>query len=72
MKNEYTVDANGKWKLYNASIPEGYEVLGTVTKNGFDIGVLAIVKGFYVKLNENCQITLPQSIIKKLLKSNIN
>lgn len=48
-----TIDTSGKWRLYTVSIPEKSEVLGTVTRDGYDTGALVRINatGAYVQVN---------------------
>lgn len=48
-----TVDADGNWRLYTNTLPANSTPLGTVTRDGVDIGALARINatGLYVQVN---------------------
>ena len=51
-----TVDSAGNWQLYTATIPPGSVALGTVTRNGTDMGALVRMgnTGAYLQINAGC------------------
>lgn len=55
------LDMNGPWRLYQAHVPPGWEILGTVQR-GMEIGALARNKttGVYAQMNAGSIISLDQ------------
>lgn len=58
-RGRLTVDTNGKWQLYTNTIPEGGEVLGTITRGTGETGALVRMKsGVYLQINAGVSCTL--------------
>lgn len=51
--NSITVNTDGNWRLYTNTLPINSIPLGTVTRDGYDIGALVRIKktGSYVQVN---------------------
>jgi hypothetical protein len=61
-RGRITVDKKGKWRLYQTFLPIGFEAIGTVTRDEFDMGALVLVKktGLYVQANASSFKSLDQ------------
>lgn len=61
-RGRLAVDLSGKWRLYSNTIPQGSQVLGTVTRDAGDTGALVITAaGLYAQVNAGVVRALPQS-----------
>jgi hypothetical protein len=62
------VDTAGKWRLYSPTVPDGMQIIGTVTR-GAETGALARVTatGLYVMLNAGAVKMLDQRKVASAL-----
>lgn len=57
-----TVSLGAGWKIYSNTIPAGSRALGTVSRDGYDTGALALIEttGIYVRVNAGAIRSLDQ------------
>ena len=60
-RSRIQVNQSGPWRLYQAHVPPGWEILGTVQR-GMEIGALVRNKttGVYAQMNAGAIISLDQ------------
>jgi hypothetical protein len=56
-----TIDPDGNWQVYSQALPNGVEVLGTITRRGYDTGALVRFKtsGNYAQVNAGIVRSVP-------------
>jgi len=60
-RGRLTIDTDGNWRIYTATLPPGAEALGVVTRDSGS-GALALIEatGLYVQVNAGAIRSLPQ------------
>lgn len=67
-RGRYVVDSNGNWKLYTRAAPGVCEMLGTITRDGGEMGALVRTEaGIYSMLNDRVFRALDQQKVKAAL-----
>lgn len=69
MDSNITVDPSGNWRMYTNTIPANSELLGTVTRDGYDTGALVRINatGAYVQVNAGAMRSLPGREVARAL-----
>lgn len=68
-RGRLTVNPDGAWRLYTNTLPEGSNVVGTVTRGESDTGALVLISatGQYVQVNAGSLRSLDQRKVKAAL-----